>query len=273
MILFASKIDTAELRNSALKISIVTVSYNSAATIRDTIESVLSQGYKNVEYIIVDGASTDGTMAIVEEYRDRITLIVSEPDLGIYDAMNKGIALATGDVVGILNSDDFYESTDVLEAVCNSFLSAPDSQIVFGDIVFVNSDDLSRVTRFYGAAHFRSWKLRFGWMPPHPATFIRSEAYELVGPYSLKYKISADYEMFVRLLLVCKLKYTRLDKTLVRMRAGGVSTSGVKSSLRLNSEIVQACRSNGVYTNLLLVLSKIPFKLLEFVRRPRGTHS
>lgn len=253
-----------------MKVSIITVSYNSAATIRDTIESVLSQGYKNIEYIIVDGASKDTTMAIVNEYGYKISKVVSEPDKGIYDAMNKGISLATGDVIGILNSDDFYEGSEVISSVVESFSSSPDSQVVFGDIVFVNADDLNTVTRFYGAEHFRAWKLRFGWMPPHPATFVRSEAYKATGLYSTEYKISADYEMFVRLLLVRKFKFSRLDKVLVRMRAGGVSTSGVKSSLHLNKEIVQACRRNGVYTNILMVLSKIPFKLFEYVKRPSG---
>lgn len=253
-----------------MKISIITVSYNSATTIRDTIESVLAQGYKDIEYIVVDGASKDSTMAIVNEYSDKISKIVSEPDKGIYDAMNKGISFATGDVIGILNSDDFYESDDVIESVVERFSSSQDSQLVFGDIVFVNANDLGTVTRFYGAEHFRPWKLRFGWMPPHPATFVRAGAYKEIGPYSVEYKISADYEMFVRLLLVHRYKFSRLDKVLVRMRAGGVSTSGIKSSLHLNKEIVHACRRNGIYTNIFMVLSKIPFKLLEYVRRPRG---
>ncbi|WP_315337163.1 glycosyltransferase family 2 protein [Pseudomonas grimontii] len=253
-----------------MKISIITVSYNSATTIRDTIESVIGQSFNNVEYIVVDGASKDSTMAIVNEYSDKISKIVSEPDKGIYDAMNKGIALATGDVIGILNSDDFYESDDVLESVFECFSSSPDSQLIFGDVVFVKSDDLETVTRFYGAEHFRPWKLRFGWMPPHPATFVRAGAYKEIGPYSVKYKISADYEMFVRLLLVHQYNFSRLDKVLVRMRAGGVSTSGIRSSLRLNKEIVDACRRNGIYTNIFMVLSKIPFKLLEYIRRPRG---
>ncbi|MCF5518200.1 glycosyltransferase family 2 protein, partial [Pseudomonas sp. PA-3-6E] len=151
-----------------MKISIVTVSYNSATTIRDTIESVLSQDYENIEYIIVDGASKDSTMEIVNEYADKISKVVSEPDKGIYDAMNKGISLATGDVIGILNSDDFYESNQAISSVVEKFSAAPESQVVFGDIVFVNADDLDTVTRFYGAEHFRAWKLRFGWMPPHP---------------------------------------------------------------------------------------------------------
>lgn len=254
-----------------MKISIITVSYNSAATIRDTIESVLSQSYNDIEYIVVDGASKDSTLAIVNDYSDKIAKIVSEPDKGIYDAMNKGIALATGDVIGILNSDDFFETSDVIDSVVKAFASSPESQLVFGDIVFVNADDLNTVTRFYSAGHFRPWKLRFGWMPPHPATFVRAEAYKIIGPYSVEYKISADYEMFVRLLLVHAFKFSRLEKVLVRMRAGGVSTSGVRSSLHLNKEIVQACRRNGVYTNILMVLSKIPFKLFEYIRRPKGS--
>lgn len=253
-----------------LKISIITVCYNSEATIRDTIESVLSQDYSDIEYIIVDGASKDGTMAIVNEYKDRIAKIVSEPDKGIYDAMNKGVSLATGDVVGILNSDDYYETSNVIEDVVQHFEQAPNSELVFGDVVFVQPENLQRVVRFYRSGHFKAWKLRFGWMPPHPATFIRKRAYERVGMYSLEYKISADFEMFVRLLLVYKLTFSKVDKVLVRMRAGGVSTSGVKSSIRLNSEIVRACRDNDVYTNLVFVLSKIPFKLIELLKKPSG---
>lgn len=250
-----------------MKISIITVSYNSEETIRDTIESVLAQTYSDIEYIIVDGGSKDNTLGVVAEYATSIAKIVSEPDRGIYDAMNKGIALATGDVIGILNSDDFYESTSSLESVAAAFRLKPDDALIFGDVVFVNPDDLQRVTRVYSAAHFKAWKLRFGWMPPHPGTFIRKQAYEEVGDYSLLYAISADYEMFVRLLLIKRYSFSYIDKVLVRMRSGGVSTSGVRSSLKLNREIVQACKRNGVYTNLFMVLSKIPFKLLEYLKR------
>jgi len=179
-----------------LKLSIITVCYNSAATIRDTIESVLSQDYADIEYIVVDGGSKDGTQAIVESYGRRISTFVSEPDKGIYDAMNKGVMLATGDVVGILNSDDFYEGPRVISSVVEAFQSRPDSDVVFGDVVFVNAPDLQKITRFYRGNRFAPWKLRFGWMPPHPASFIRRTAYQRVGSYSLKYKISADYEFF-----------------------------------------------------------------------------
>lgn len=253
-----------------LKVSIVTVCYNSSSTIKDTIESVLSQDYVDVEYIIVDGGSNDGTIDIVKSYGNKISTFVTEKDNGIYDAMNKGVALATGDIVGILNSDDFYESESILSYVVGAFDKKPEVDIVFGDVVFVEPSDLKKVTRFYRANRFSVWRLRFGWMPPHPATFIRKSAYEKVGAYSLKYKIAADYEMFVRQLYVHGLKYLYINKVLVRMRSGGVSTSGFKSSLRLNLEIVTACRNNGLYTNIFMVLLKLPFKLYELFRKPRS---
>lgn len=251
-----------------MKISIITVCYNSSATIRDTIESVLAQTYADIEYIIVDGASTDATLSIITEYRERIAHIISEPDQGLYDAMNKGILAAKGDIIGILNSDDFYENNDVISDIADCFHKNPQSDLIFGDIVFVNPKQLDTVTRHYRSKHFRAWKLRFGWMPPHPATFIRKQAYQAVGLYALNYKISADYEMFVRMLMVNHLQFTQLDQVLVRMRAGGVSSAGIRSNIRLNAEIVKACRSNGIYTNILLVLTKIPFKLLELIRKP-----
>ncbi|MFL9671419.1 glycosyltransferase family 2 protein [Pseudomonas marginalis] len=252
-----------------MKLSIITVCFNSASTIRDTIESVLSQDHTNIEYIIVDGGSKDGTQAIVESYGARINRFVSEPDKGLYDAMNKGVALATGAVIGILNSDDFYESTTSLSSVVKAFEHCPESDAVFGDVVFVNPADLRNVTRFYRGNRFAPWKLRFGWMPPHPATFIRKMAYDTVGLYSLKYRISADYEFFVRLFMVHRLKYSYLDKVLVRMRSGGASTDGLRSSLKLNLEIVKACRTNGVYTNILMLVLKLPFKLYELRKRPK----
>jgi glycosyltransferase involved in cell wall biosynthesis len=253
-----------------LRISVVTVCYNSEKTIRDTINSVLTQAYPNIEYIVVDGGSTDGTLSIIEEYEGRITKVISEPDSGIYDAMNKGVKAATGEIVGILNSDDFFEDETVLRRVASVFERRKSVDLVFGDVVFVKPDDVSSVVRYYGSKNFRPWKLRFGWMPPHPSTFVRRTVYECHGLYSMAYKIAADYEIFVRWLLVEGLRYDRIDRVLVRMRAGGVSTSGLSSSIILNREIVWACKSNGIYTNLLYVLSKIPFKLLEvFGRRGR----
>lgn len=253
-----------------MKISIITVCYNSEKTIRDTIESVLTQDYTNIEYIIVDGGSSDGTLDVINEYKDRIDSIVSEPDNGIYDAMNKGIQSATGDVIGILNSDDFYANPNVISEVVNQFISNPDLSMVFGDIVFVEPSNTEKIVRYYGSRKFKAWKLRFGWMPPHTASFIKRSTYEQVGTYSFNYKIAADYELFVRILMVHKLSYFRINRVLVKMRVGGVSTSGFKNSLLLNLEIVKACKSNGIYTNLLFVLLKIPFKILELIKKPKG---
>lgn len=243
--------------------------FNSVETIQNTIDSVQSQTYGDIEHIVIDGGSTDGTVDVLESNRSRLGVLVSEPDNGLYDAMNKGISLATGEIIGVLNSDDFYESDDVIASVVEALSCSPECDLVFGDVVFVQPDDLSDVTRYYGAEHFRPWKLRFGWMPPHPATFVKKSAYDSVGEYRLDMRIAADYDMFVRWLLIAGLNWKYLDRVLVRMRAGGVSTSGIKSSIRLNGEIVRACRDNGIYTNLIFVLSKIPFKLLELIRRPK----
>lgn len=251
-----------------MKVSIITVCFNSAATIRDTIESVLAQDYADIEYIIVDGASRDNTLDIVNEYRGRIAKVVSEPDKGIYDAMNKGIKMATGDVVGILNSDDFYEQTDVVSKIATAFEANRQTKIVFGDLVFVKPDNLEKITRFYSLPNYAPWKLRFGWMPPHPATFIKKEVYDKFGLYKTDFKIAADYELFVRMLLVNKVAFTHLNKVLIRMRSGGASTSGLRSSFTLNAEIVKACKYNGVYTNSLFLMLKVPFKLLELLKRP-----
>ena len=251
-----------------MKISVITVCVDSASTIRHTLESVRAQDYADLEYIVVDGGSSDGTLDIIRGYGNRIDRLISGPDQGIYDAINKGLAAATGDVIGILHADDLYASTDALSTVARAFASTPQADMVFGDVVFVKPDDVGRVLRHYGSRRFRPWKLRFGWMPPHPGTFIRRSAYGRIGPYALDLKIAADYEMFVKAFLVHGMSFARVDRVLVRMRAGGLSTSGLRSSILLNREIVTACRRNGIYTNIFLVLLKTPFKLLELFRLP-----
>lgn len=255
-------------RDRIVKITIITTCFNSEKTIRDTIESVLSQDYKDIEYIIVDGMSSDKTIDIIKEYKKEITKVISEPDGGIYDAMNKGIKHATGDVIGILNSDDFFENSCVISDVVTHFNSNSFADLIIGDVVYVDPLNVKKITRFYSSKKFRRSKLRFGWMPPHAATFIKKNVYHRLGIYSTDFKISADYELFVRMLLVHRLLYSRIDQVLTRMRTGGVSSSGLKSNLLLNAEIVKACRDNGVYTNIFLVLLKTPMKLLELFRRP-----
>lgn len=246
------------------KVSIITVCFNSAKTIRDTIESVLSQDYPDIEYIIIDGGSSDETVAIVKEYADRIAVIISEKDRGIYDAMNKGVALASGDIVGMLNSDDVYMNEHTVSDLMRTMHDAK-ADSVFADLVIVDPIDLGKVLRYYDSSYFSPNKFRFGWMPAHPTFFVKKALYDKVGPYSLDYKISADYEMLIRLLWVQKASYAYLPKPVVRMRYGGASTADLSRNLLLNREIVQACRANGIRTNLFLVLLKIPTKLLGLI--------
>ena len=243
-----------------MKVSIITVSYNSVRTIRATIESVLSQDYPNLEYLIVDGGSTDGTVAILREYADRITRWVSEKDQGMYDAMNKGIAMATGDVIGILNSDDTYMTNYVVSKMMQA-LTAAQADVVFADLILVDQHHPEKVLRYYDSGNFKPSKFRYGWMPAHPTVFIRKPIYDAVGPFVTDYKIAADYEMLIRVLAVHAASYCYVAKPIVRMRSGGASTAGWSRNWILNQEIVRACRTNGIQTNMGLLLLKIPAKL------------
>ncbi len=255
-------------------VSIITVCFNSEKTIRNTIESVLSQDYPNIEYLIIDGGSTDNTLSIVREYDVRISRIVSERDHGIYDAMNKGISFASGEIIGMLNSDDIYINDHAVSELIKKMLSE-DADSVFADLIIVDPDNLNKVIRYYDSSYFEPSKFKFGWMPAHPTFFVKKALYDKVGPYSLDYQISADYEMLIRLLWVQKASYTYLQKPVVRMRYGGASTADLSRNLLLNREIVQACRANGIYTNLFLVLLKIPAKLWGLIGKKffsRGHH-
>jgi glycosyltransferase involved in cell wall biosynthesis len=250
------------------KVSIITVSFNSEATIQDTIVSVLTQDYPCIEYIIIDGASNDGTMDIVRQYHDRIDAIVSEPDLGIYDGMNKGICIATGDVVAILNSDDIYADNTAIRQLIDC-MESNDTDTVFADLVIVDPQDTNRILRYYDSSTFHPGRLRYGWMPAHPTFLAKRELYRVWGGYSLDYQIAADYEMMVRLLYSASVSYAYLPKVVVKMRSGGVSTSGLKNSWILNNEIVSACKANNLNTSLLRVLLKFPAKLMEYFKKPK----
>ena len=246
-----------------MKISIITVCYNSSQFLESAITSVLAQKYSDIEYIVIDGGSDDGTLAILKTYSDRITHVISEPDKGIYDAMNKGLALATGDVIGILNSDDFYPHTNVINEVVSAFESSPLADMVLGNVDFVMPSELNKPVRYYSSYSFRPWKMRFGFMPAHPGAFIKKSAYDEVGKYKLGYQIGADFDMFVRLLLVKKRPYFKLNQMLVRMRVGGISTSGFKSYLVSSKEIMRSLKENRIYSNSLFVLLRLPVKFLQ----------
>jgi len=249
-----------------LKISVITVCYNSSQYIRSAIESVLIQSYSDIEYIIIDGGSTDRTLGIINEYREEISHIVSEPDKGIYDAMNKGIALATGDVVGILNSDDFYPHSEVISNVVKVFERNSDIDMILGNVEFVKPDNLNKVVRKYSSFHFSPWKLRFGFMPAHPGAFIKRSAYQSVGDYKADYKSGADFDMFIRMLMVHKLSYVKVNETLVRMRTGGTSTAGIRSYYVTTKEMLRSLKENNIYSTILMVSIRLPIKFFLKLR-------
>ena len=246
-------------------ISIITATFNSAATVADCLESVLSQSHP-AEHIIIDGCSSDSTLATVRRLSPEAK-IISEPDQGIYDAMNKGIRLATGEVVGILNSDDFYENELVLEKVAAVF-SDSSVDALFADLVYVRPDNLRRVVRYYSGAGFTPEKFACGWMPPHPTFFVRRKLYECHGLFSTNYEIAADYELMTRFLALHKARFVYFPEVFVRMRTGGVSTRNLRSNWILNREILRACSDNGISTNMLKVYSKYFSKIMQLFVRP-----
>lgn len=244
-----------------MKISVITTTWNSGKTIKDTVESVLRQRYTNVEHIIKDGGSKDNTVAICEDYKKRFyssaddlcpkvktMKIISEQDGGIYDAMNKGIEMATGDVVGILNSDDFYTSDDVLERVAAEFNNNPELDAVYGDIHFVKPDNLAKCTRYYSSKSFRPWLLRFGFMPAHPSFYVRRKVYEKYGLYDLQFRTSSDFEWMVRLFAKHHIRAKYLKMDFVTMRDGGESTAGIEAKKKVNNDIVDSLRKHGIFT-------------------------
>ena len=249
-----------------MKISLITVAYNSAATIRNTVESVLSQTFPDIEYIVVDGVSKDDTIKIVREYEPlsngRLRWI-SEKDEGLYDAMNKGIRIATGDVVGIINSDDFYHRNDVIETIAKAF-EDDTVQATFADVRYVNSDNLNKTVRYYSSKNFAPWRFRFGFMPAHPSFFTYKKYFDEFGFYRLDYKIAADYELLLRFLYTHKLKYKYLPIDVMKMRTGGVSTVSLRNYLH-NEENARACKENGIKTSLLLLSFRYVLKVFEFV--------
>jgi glycosyltransferase involved in cell wall biosynthesis len=245
-----------------MKVSLITVSYNSAETITDTIESIHSQDYNDIEYIIVDGASKDNTVEIIKSFGAKIDKWISEPDKGIYDAMNKAVKMATGEVVGILNSDDFYSTTNIVSQVATAF-NDPTIDAVFGDLVFVDPRNLKKVVRKYSSAKWHPEKFAYGFMPAHPTFFVRRKYYDQIGLFKTDYKIAADYELLIRFLYVHKLKYKYLPLNMVTMRKGGVSSNGIMSNIILNDEIIRGCRENGIQTNVFKVYPKYFTKLFE----------
>lgn len=246
-----------------MTISIITATFNSGATLRDTIESVLAQDYNDIEYIIVDGASKDCTLDIVREYEPRFggrMRWISEQDNGLYDAMNKGITMATGDIVGILNSDDFYSSTDVLSTVAKEITEV---DAVYGDIHYVDADDISRPVRHYSSRDFRPWMMRMGFMPAHPSFYCRRRVYRTYGLFDTSFRVAADFEQLLRLILINRISTRYVPMDFVTMRTGGVSSSGLESHRKIFRDHRRAYRKNGVYSNIFLEGIRYIYKIWE----------
>ena len=244
-----------------MKISIITATYNSASTIKDTLRSVSEQSYSDIEHIIIDGASKDDTLKIVREFSN-VAKIISEPDKGIYDAMNKGVKSATGDIIAILNSDDFYADKDVIKKVANLFKNDAALEAVYADLVFVDKNNISAIRRKWIAGNFALKNFLFGWMPPHPTFFVRKEVYERYGFFNINLKSAADYELMLRFLYKHKIRVAYLPEVIIKMRLGGQSTGSIKNRLKANKEDRLAWKINNLepefYTLWLKPLLKIP---------------
>ena len=248
-------------------VSIITIVYNNAQYIRDSVQSVLSQGYPRLEYIVIDGGSTDGTVEIIEEYRDSISVFISEPDKGLYDALNKGIINATGDVIGILHSGDLFCNENIVSASIQK-MNVTGSEFCFSDLVIV--DDVSgKIIRYYMAHYFRRWMFRIGWMPPHPTTFINKSLFDEFGLYSTEYKIVGDYDFFVRIFFRREINWTYLNRVTVKMRSGGASNSGISSKKLIFNEIKHSLKSNHVWSLSIFQLARYIIRMFELVMRPR----
>lgn len=247
-----------------LRISVITVCFNSSKTIERALHSVAQQDWPGVEHIVIDGGSMDGTRSIIERHLERLAIFVSEPDKGIYDAMNKGIGHATGDIVCFLNADDMYADQGVLTRVASEM---QDHQLdaLFGDVAFFRPDIPEKIVRRYRSDRFHPDRLAYGWMPAHPALFMKRSIYEQLGGFRTHFRIAGDFDFIARAFGPKRLHYRHLPQVLVRMQAGGVSNAGLRSKWRLNSEVLQSCRENGIRTNLLKILSKYPLKLLETI--------
>ena len=251
-----------------MKISLITATFNSRSTLCDTIKSVLAQSYQEIEYIVVDGLSKDGTVDIIKGYepyfKGRMKWI-SEKDNGLYDAINKGIRIATGDVVGILNSDDFFTSTTIVEKVAKSFTTEVDA--VYGDVHFVRANNLNRSIRYYSSKIFRTALMKLGFLPAHPPFYCRKSCFDEYGLYKIDFKIAADFDLLLRFIYVHRISLKYLPLDMVTMRIGGVSTNGLQSHCCIMREHLRAFRENGVRSNILLLFLRYFYKLIEFVRK------
>jgi glycosyltransferase len=251
-----------------MKFSIVTVSYNSAATIADTLRSVCSQTHADIEHLIIDGGSTDDTLAVVRREGAHVARLVSEPDRGIYDAMNKGLALATGELVGFLNADDMLASPDTIAALAAAAAGA-NADVLYGDLLYVHKDRPGEVVRYWRSGGFAASRLRYGWMPPHPTLYVRRSVQQALGGFDLRLRIAADYDFMLRCLSAPALRIGYLPRVLVHMRTGGASNRSLRALRDKSREDLFALRKNQV-GGWFSLLCKNARKLPQYFSRPRA---
>ncbi len=249
-----------------MKISLITPTYNSAETLSRTIESVCIQNYPNLEYIIIDGGSSDNTKEVVEKYKDQINIIfVSEKDNGIYDAMNKGIKMAAGEIIGILNSDDLFDTAEVLKTVADAFMQE-DIDAIYGDIVYF-STDVNKITRYWKSGKYNESNLNSGWTIPHPALFVKKNVYERCGYFKTTYKISADYEFILRILKIYKIKITYVPKVFVKMYNGGTSAKNLHNKKLGWQELKKSWADNNLTLPKFFLVRRIFYKIHQLLIR------
>lgn len=251
------------------KVSIITSVLNGADTIADTIESVIQQQYNNIEYIIIDGNSSDNTVPIIRRYGDKVDILVSEPDQGVYDAMNKGIKLARGDIIAILNSDDVYADSTVVGQMVN-FMETTLVDAAYSNLVYVDRDDTGRIKRFWNPGEYKKGAFLRGWTIPHPTFFCRREIFDKFGLYNTKFQIAADFELMMRFVEKHKIKVDYLPKAIVKMRTGG-KANVLNGVIRGNMEIIRAFRINGLHLSPLFFISKPITKISQLFMRPEDT--
>lgn len=255
-----------------MKISIITPSFNSAQTIRQTIESVISQTHSDLEYIIIDGGSSDGTLDIIQEYQGRFPILLfSGPDKGLYDAMNKGLNLASGEVIGILNSDDLFFNKDVLARVVQGFNSNPESEALYGDLVYFKNNEWAKITRYWRAGEYREKRLNSGWIVPHPTLFVKKIFYKNHPHwFNDSFRLAGDYEMILRFLKIYKMKVVYLPEILTRMRVGGASGRNLKQRRLGWQELCRAWEINNLKKPIFFIGRRILNKLPQFFGKMNG---
>lgn len=249
-----------------MKVSIITITYNSAETLRDTIESVVNQSYPDIEYIIVDGLSKDNTLSIVDEYKGKITKVVSEKDHGLYDALNKGIKLATGDIIGLIHSDDFYTHSNVIGNVVKT-ITEQGADAVYADLYYVDKDDTSRIFRKWKSGNYKHGMFLNGWMPPHPTFFVKRVVYEKYGFFNLQLKSAADYELMLRFIHKHQIKLAYLPEFIIKMRVGGKSNVTLRNRIRANQEDRKAWKINGLTPRVYTLYAKPLRKIIQLFKK------